>query len=53
MPLREALTPDTVACGEDLLIRLHLKVAMRCASAHRNFESRPLSVSEPDRMSGS
>jgi putative ABC transport system permease protein len=53
MPLREALTPDTVACGEDLLIRLHLKVGDALRVGAQEFRIAAIVVSEPDRMSGS
>ena len=53
MPLREALTADTVACGEDLLIRLHLKVGDALRVGAQEFRIAAIVVSEPDRMSGS
>lgn len=53
MPLRDALTVDKVACGEDLLIRLHLKVGDPLRVGAQDFRIAAIVVSEPDRMSGS
>ena len=53
MPLQQALTPDSVVAGEDLLIRVGSKWARRFASAARTSPSPPTVLSEPDRISGS
>ncbi len=53
MPLRDALTTETVACGEDLLIRMHLKVGDPVRVGAQQFRIAAIVVSEPDRMSGS
>ena len=53
MPLAEALKPDTVAAGEDVLIRLGVKVGDTIKLGSENFRMAAVVVSEPDRMSGS
>ncbi len=53
MPLRDALTADSVAAGEDLLIRLHVKVGDLVKIGDRDFKIAAAIVSEPDRMSAS
>jgi putative ABC transport system permease protein len=53
MPLASALTGDSVAAGEDLLIRLHLKVGDMIRVGGQDYRVVAAVVSEPDRMSGS
>jgi putative ABC transport system permease protein len=53
MPLAEALKPDTVAAGEDVLIRLGIKVGDSIKLGSETFRMAAVVVSEPDRMSGS
>ena len=51
--LAEALTPETVVAGEDVLIRLGIKVGDPVRLGSANFRMAAIVVSEPDRMSGS
>jgi putative ABC transport system permease protein len=53
MPLASALTADSVAAGDDLLIRLHLKVGDMVRVGGQDYRVAAAVVSEPDRMSGS
>jgi putative ABC transport system permease protein len=53
MPLAQALTADTVAAGEDLLIRLHIKAGDIIKVGGQDYRVSAAVVSEPDRMSGS
>jgi putative ABC transport system permease protein len=53
MPLRDALTANTVAAGQDLLIRLNLHVGDQIHLGEREFKIAAAIVSEPDRMSAS
>lgn len=53
MPLADALKPDTVAAGEDVLIRLGVKVGDTIKLGSETFRMAAVVVSEPDRMSGS
>lgn len=53
MPLASALTADSVAAGEDLLIRLHLKAGEMIRVGGQDYRVAAAVVSEPDRMSGS
>ncbi len=53
MGLADALKPDTVAAGEDVLIRLGVKVGDSIKLGSENFRMAAIVVSEPDRMSGS
>src|SRR5579863_273664 len=53
MPLAQALTPDSVAAGEDLLIRVGVKVGEMVRVGGQDFRVAAMVVSEPDRMSGS
>jgi putative ABC transport system permease protein len=53
MPLSAALTADTVAAGDDLLIRLNLKVGDSIKVGGQDYRVMATVVSEPDRMSGS
>src|SRR5579872_3649291 len=51
--LSEALKPDTVVAGEDVLIRLGVKVGDPVRLGSANFRMAAIVESEPDRMSGS
>jgi putative ABC transport system permease protein len=53
MPLQQALTPDTVIAGEDLLIRVGVKVGQQVRVGGQDFRVAAAVISEPDRMSGS
>jgi putative ABC transport system permease protein len=53
MPLAQALTADSVAAGEDLLIRVGVKVGELVRVGGQDFRVAAMVVSEPDRMSGS
>jgi putative ABC transport system permease protein len=53
MPLAHALKPDTVAAGEDVLIRLGVKVGDSIKLGDAEFKVTAIVTSEPDRMSGS
>jgi putative ABC transport system permease protein len=53
MPLPSALTADSVVVGEDLLIRLHLKVGDTIRVGGQDYRVAAAVESEPDRMSGS
>ncbi len=53
MSLASALAADTVVVGEDLLIRLHLRVGDPVRVGEREFRIVAIIVSEPDRMSAS
>ncbi len=53
MNLAAALAPDTVAAGEDLLIRLNLHVGDTVRVGEHDFRIATMIVSEPDRMSAS
>jgi putative ABC transport system permease protein len=53
MPLQQALTPDTVIAGEDLLIRVGVKVGEQVRVGGQDFRVAAAVISEPDRMSGS
>ena len=53
MPLATALGPGTVTTGEDLLIRLHLRVGDTVRVGDKDFRIAAAIVSEPDRMSAS
>ena len=53
MRLQDALTADSVAAGEDLLIRLHVHAGDRVRVGDRDFLIAAAIVSEPDRMSAS
>jgi putative ABC transport system permease protein len=53
MPLAQALTPDTVVAGEDLLMRLHLRTGGTVRIGTQDFRIAATIVSEPDRMSAS
>ena len=53
MPLAQALTPETVVAGEDVLIRLGVKVGDHVHLGSADFRMAAMVLSEPDRMSGS
>jgi putative ABC transport system permease protein len=53
MPLPQALTVDSVAAGDDVLIRLGIKVGEPVRIGGQEFRMAATVVSEPDRMSGS
>jgi putative ABC transport system permease protein len=53
MPLAQALTADTVAAGEDLLIRVGVKTGDLVRVGGQDFRVAAMVISEPDRMSGS
>jgi len=53
MPLSQALTRDTVIAGEDVLIRLGVKVGDPVRLGSADFRMAAVVLSEPDRMSGS
>src|SRR6185295_2541817 len=53
MPMSQALTPATVIAGEDVLIRLGVKVGERVHLGSADFTMAAIVLSEPDRMSGS
>jgi putative ABC transport system permease protein len=53
MTLPEALTPQTVIAGEDVLIRLGVKVGDPVRLGSADFRMAAIVLSEPDRMSGS
>ena len=52
MPLSAALTDTTVAVGDDLLLRLHLKVGDSIKLGTEMFRISAVVVDEPDRLSG-
>ena len=52
MPLPQALTPSTVAVGDDLLIRLNLKVGDSIKLGNGLFRIVAVVNNEPDRLSG-
>jgi putative ABC transport system permease protein len=53
IPIAQALTPTTVAVGEDLLLRLHLQVGDSIKLGTRSYRIAASVVEEPDRLSGS
>jgi len=53
MPLTQALVPDSVIAGEDVLIRLGVKVGDPIRLGSADFRVAAIVLSEPDRMSGS
>jgi len=53
MPLTQALTPETAIAGEDVLIRLGVRVGDFVRLGSANFRMAAVVLSEPDRMSGS
>ena len=53
MPLAQALTPDSIVAGEDLLIRVGVKVGEKIRVGGQDFRVAAVVLSEPDRLSGS
>ena len=53
MRLSDALTPETAIAGEDVLIRLGVKVGEHVRLGSADFRMAAIVVSEPDRLSGS
>jgi len=53
LTLPAALTPTTVAVGDDLLLRLNLKVGDPLKLGNQTFRIAATVVNEPDRLSGS
>ena len=53
MPLDHALTSDTVAVGDDLLLRLHLKIGDSIKLGNHAYRITAVVEEEPDRLSGS
>jgi putative ABC transport system permease protein len=53
MKLTDALTPDSVAVAQDVLLRLNAKVGDRVRVGTESFRIATVVLSEPDRMSGS
>jgi putative ABC transport system permease protein len=53
MPLAQALRPDSLAAGEDVLIRLNAKVGDSIRLGGQDYRVAAAVISEPDRMSGS
>ncbi len=53
IPLPQALTPDTVIAGDDLMMRLHIHVGDMVRIGSQNFKIVATLVTEPDRMSAS
>ena len=53
MPLSQALTADSVAVGDDLLLRLHLNIGDSIKLGNRTYRIATTVVEEPDRLSGS
>jgi putative ABC transport system permease protein len=53
MALQQALTPDSVVAGEDLLIRVGVKVGEKIRVGGQDFTVAAAVISEPDRLSGS
>lgn len=52
IPLREAVTDNSVAVGEDLLLRLHLRIGDALRLNDQNFRIAAVVEDEPDRLSG-
>ena len=53
LPLKEALTADSIVAGEDVLIRLGVKTGDSIRLGDHEFRAAAIVNSEPDRMSGS
>src|ERR1700744_515546 len=53
IPLREALTNSTVAVGDDLLLRLHVKAGDSIKLGNSVFRIAAVVTDEPDRLTGS
>ncbi|HTV08445.1 MAG TPA: FtsX-like permease family protein [Candidatus Aquilonibacter sp.] len=52
MPIAQALTDSTVAVGDDLLLRLHLKVGDSIKLGNSMFRIATVVTDEPDRLTG-
>ena len=52
MPLRDAVNDSNVAVGDDLLLRLHLRVGDAIRLGEATFRISATVVDEPDRLSG-
>ncbi len=52
-PIAQALTPTTVAVGDDLLIRLHLKLGDSLKLGNAVYRITATVINEPDRLGGS
>jgi putative ABC transport system permease protein len=52
MPLRDALTDSTVAVGDDLLLRLHVKLGDSIKLGDSTFRIASVVTDEPDRLTG-
>ena len=52
MPLRDALTDSSVAVGDDLLLRLHVKVGDSIKLGDSTFRIASVVTDEPDRLTG-
>jgi putative ABC transport system permease protein len=52
LPLTHALTDSTVAVGDDLLLRLHLKLGDSIKLGNKNYRIVATVIDEPDRLSG-
>ncbi len=50
--LRDALTPDSVAVADDLLVRLHMNIGDQLKVGNKVFRIAAVVVNEPDRLSG-
>jgi putative ABC transport system permease protein len=53
LPLNQAITNDTVAAGEDLMVRLGLKPGDQIQIGERSYRVSSIVQSEPDRITGS
>ncbi len=53
IPLPEVLTDSTVAVGDDLLLRLHLRVGDSIKLGNSTFRIASVVTDEPDRLTGS
>ena len=53
MPIAQALTDSSVAVGDDLLLRLHLKVGDSIKLGNSVFRIATVVTDEPDRLTGS
>jgi putative ABC transport system permease protein len=53
MPIAQALTDSSVAVGDDLLLRLHLKVGDSIKLGNSVFRIAAVVTDEPDRLTGS
>ncbi len=51
--LQQALTPDSIAVADDLLVRLKLQIGDSLKIGNRTFRIAAIVVNEPDRLSGS